>query len=386
MSGLGREGRPRGFTIIEMVVALALMSVLGLFLFKMMRHFSDTLGGVQRAIPLQRDLQMAKYAIEKDLLSAPRNSIANAVPNPGFEEVPTSMSTTLPPPPGRWTCIPYPPTNWNNNMSFRIGYISGRPNVVLNGHYGLNITLDNNLQFAAQSATFSLVGQTPYLYGVGIRTFKSNTGMGADSVLLGDPAPSWPPLSGSAMHFTLHSPPSAWVYLVSSFTAVGTYNYRVEAGASLTDSFALDSAFDDIMVTPLSLDLTPTNGVEFGFHRFEVNGGTGRRVHIRYRMEPQGKSGRLIRERQLVSGGPWTFEGALNNIRRLWVGWDFGQSTAGILPNPIPPGFFQNGMNFPLIIVLESGDVGAQLGGLVSNPSINRNALSISFSVFPEVP
>ncbi|MBL0059152.1 MAG: prepilin-type N-terminal cleavage/methylation domain-containing protein [Elusimicrobia bacterium] len=70
MKILNGKGRPRGFTLIEMVVAISLVSILGLFIFKMMRNFVDGLGGVQRSIPLQRDLQIAKYVIEKDLLSA----------------------------------------------------------------------------------------------------------------------------------------------------------------------------------------------------------------------------------------------------------------------------------------------------------------------------
>ncbi|MBL0059153.1 MAG: hypothetical protein IPP35_08610 [Elusimicrobia bacterium] len=76
---------------------------------------------------------------------------------------------------------------------------------MLNGHYGLIVSLDDNRQFAAQSATFSLVGQNIYLFGVGIRTYKSNIGRGADSVLLGDPVP-WPPLLSSALAITLASP------------------------------------------------------------------------------------------------------------------------------------------------------------------------------------
>ncbi|MBL0059866.1 MAG: prepilin-type N-terminal cleavage/methylation domain-containing protein [Elusimicrobia bacterium] len=383
MKILNGKGRPRGFTLIEMVVAISLVSILGLFIFKMMRNFVDGLGGVQRSIPLQRDLQIAKYVIEKDLLSAPRHSIGNAVPNCGFEETPTAMSTTLPPPPGGWTCVPYPPTISNSQFSYRIGYISGRPVSVLNGHYGLIVSLDDNRQFAAQSATFSLVGQNIYLFGVGIRTYKSNIGRGADSVLLGDPVP-WPPLLSSALAITLASPPQTWVYLVSSFTAVGTYNYRVEAGASLTDSFTLDAAYDDIVVTPLSLDLTTTNGVTFEFDRFEVSGATSRRVRIRYRLAPHGNSGQLIRERRLVPGGPWSSQGSLNNIRRLWVGWIL--ASPGLGPaSPLPFGF-SKGMNFPLVIFLESGEVGAPLGGSVASPSTTRNALELVFSVFPEAP
>jgi hypothetical protein len=106
----------------------------------MIRNFGSGVTKIQRFVPMQRDLQLAKHVIEKDLLSAPRSSIGNAVPNPGFEAVPTRVSTIDPHHrQGFWACPPVPPRI--NPFRSVQGFVTARPGIYLNGNYGLTLNL-----------------------------------------------------------------------------------------------------------------------------------------------------------------------------------------------------------------------------------------------------
>lgn len=366
-----KENRPdRAFTLMEVLMVSVIASVILLFLFNFMRHVGTGMTKIQRVVPLQRDLQMAKQVIEKDLLSAPRSSIGTTVPNPGFENEPASISTFTPTTPNFWACLPLRP-RWNPLNAYGLGYLSSRNNFYLNGHFGLTINIQNEfIPYMAMSSTFSLISGTDYLLGGWINNQKSVLPPGI--YLYGDSSP-WP----SAFLRSVTSSLASWNFVVCTFTGNGSFNYRLGAGYIRGVAGHHVASFDDIIVTPLLVNLTPSNGASFSFDRFQQGDdpSLSQRALTRYRLIPRGASGQLIRE-QYVGGG-WVTLTSLENVRRLSIGWDFGQSIPGTLPPPATwPTLFAKGMNFPLSITMESGDVGAT----------GDKTLSLTFSVFPAVP
>lgn len=382
----------RGLTLLEIMVVAALVSFFIVFLFQIMRNFSGGVVNVQRALPLQRDLQFAKSAIEKDLLSAPRSSIGNAVPEPGFETVPPRLTTVLPTPPLFWTNLPTP-LDISGGLNYGSASIVGHPNSTHTGNFGLLINTQGSVgTFTAQSSTFSLRTGT-YLAGVWVKTFINNWSQGSFEIL-GNPPPPNPPTTNLFYLFQKarrwNSVPVAglnrWTFISNTFNADPTFNYRIAIGNASGNTTRLVVAFDDIIVTPLTFTLDATSMDTLEFDNFELEGPlAGQRVRKRYRWVPRGASGQVIRQKIDATGTITTMD-PLNNIRHMSIAWDFGQSVPGMLPpHPRPAegfeatdwnAFFANGMNFPLVVTLEAGNIGATA----------PNFLRLSFSVFPEMP
>ncbi len=370
-----RTNRPaRGLTLVEIMVVSVIASVVLLFLFNIMRHVGMGVTRIQRVVPLQRDLQIAQQVITKDLLSAPRSSIGNSVPNPGFEAIPPRISTFTPTIPGFWACPPQAPRYRTADIGqWFTTFISARTACSLNGNFGLTINARNvSVNSFANSSTFSLVNDVDYLFGGWVRINASNGAQWAQLDILGDATP-WPTttiLSVSSNSFN-------WTFLASTFTAAPGLNYRVRVGATNPNTLSIIASFDDIIVTPLVMDLIP-GSPPYDFDGFQTSGpSVGQRVRMRYRLIPRGSGGRLIREQWDEGSSVWRRLGSLDNIRRLLIAWDFGQVTPGALPPPASwPSLFARGMNFPLSLTIESGDVGAT----------GNNTLSLTFSVFPVVP
>lgn len=367
-----QRGKNRGFSLIEVVVVSAIASLMFLFILRMIRDFGTGVAAVQRSVPMQSDLQFAKQVIETDLLSAPRSSIGNKVPNPGFEAVPTRVSTFTPPTPGFWACPPVRPRL--NPVRLTQGYITARPGFFLNGNYGLTLNLKgsnapNNVSYSAESSTFTLIPSVDYLFGGWF--FENKTYDGSPWRLQLLRGPNWP----STIGISLHPGGMIWKFSASTFTATAD-NYRVVAAAFNVDGQQTAGTFDDIIVTPLALNLVP-GGPSFEFDHFETKApNTGQREQIRYRVVTEGLTGRLVRERITASGTVVPLD-SVKNVRRLLIGWDFGQGAPGVLP-PMGswPALFAKGMNFPLFIRIETGNVGAT----------GNKTLALTFSVFPEAP
>jgi hypothetical protein len=353
----------------ELIVVCAVIGVILLFLFSIIRNFGRGITKIQRVVPMQRDLQIARRVISKDLLSAPRYSIGNAVPNPGFESVPTRVSTFTPTTAGFWACPPVRPRLGLRQTGQ--GFVSARSGYFLNGRYGLTIVFNHRTSDQmAYSSTFTLLNGVDYLYGSWVKS-QGNPDEPASLLVHGAAAP-WPVSS-----FSTETVSSVWRFIVSSFTANGLFNYRMEAGLLPNAGSSSQGAFcfDDIIVTPLAVALTP-GSPPFEFDRFQIDSsGVAQRERTRYRVVASGSGGRLVRERRVGSG--WVGMDAVNKIRRLEFGWDFGQGSPGVLP-PVADWavLFSKGMNFPLIVKVETGDLGAT----------GDQTLALTFSVFPEAP
>lgn len=364
-----------GYTFVELMVVMVLTSLLGLFLFHIIRSFHTGVTSFQRAVPLQQSLQVAKAVIEKDLLSSPRSSIGgNVVPNPGFEMGSDGVSPTTPPPPGSWACVPIPlrllPAA-GFVFSYGDGDITSRPNFFYNGNLGLTVNTAYT-SFAAQSSTFSLVDGVTYLFGGRIKQHLAN-GQNGELRILGDPlATPWP----MTIATTLVSNATVFSFVATTLTGNAAFRYRIEAGFYNPAIAANVVSFDDILLVPVSFELTPTNGRVLEFQSFREGPSLSTTtVTMRYRIVPEKASGRLIRER-LNMGGTVTTLMSLDNVRRLSVGWDFGEGLPGVFPAVWPAGLFANGLNHPLIVTIESGDVGA----------VHPKTLSMTFSVYPVAP
>lgn len=354
------------------MVVLCISSLVFVFLFKMMRHVGTGMTRVQRWVPLQRDIHNAKQAIEKDLLSAPRISIGNAAPNPGFEEVPTRLSTTTPTTDGFWSCPPTPPRRGLGiNKKYMQGYINARPDLLVSGHYSLNIDIrDMTTDCFAYSSTFTLFDNTGYLFAGWIKKNIANARF-ARIELLGD-ANSWPNTSLAV----LPSNSSNWTFVVATMTTGVGHFYRIQAGAVNGQTARMAMSFDDIILTPLTINLLPGDP-PYEFQRVLTTGpNVGRRERLRYRLVPHGNSGRLIRERW--DGAAWGEINYMDNIRRLRFAWDFsrGVSGGGMPPPAQWPALFGAGMNFPMTVTIEAGPVGA----------MSDKSLSLTYSVYSGVP
>lgn len=367
----------RGFSLVELMVVSALVSFGMIFLFSIIRNVGSGMMRVQQRAPLQRDLQWAKQTIERDLLSASRGSLGNVIPNPGYEAVPTRISTFTPTSEGYWACVDVLPRIQPRDYS--IGYISNHPNFRKQGEYGLSLNSEGT--YTAASSTFSLVGGNAYLFGGWVRQYPGNLTGGAalgdgGYKLFGDATP-WPTTSQSDLSVNGNLS-LQWTFLKSTFTAIPGFRYRVTAFVNNEPrNFDTHFGYDDVTVVPLQTDMTPTNGTVFEFDKYQTRGALmGQRLKMRYRLEPWGTSGRLVRE-EVPFGGPVRTLSAITNIRSCQMAWDFGEATPGVLPGPPSAGnTFDRGFSFPLIVTLEAGPIGAT----------GNQTLSIQFSVYPEAP
>lgn len=399
--------RTRGLTLVEIMVVALLASFFVVFLFLIMRNFSKGVVNVQRAVPLQRDLQFAKSIIEKDLLSAPRSSIGNVVPQSGFESNPTQFSDQVPPPQGAWACTPTL-FRMDGGIRYATGFINSRPNFVRNGNASLIIDSRGSVGlYTAHSSTFSLVGGRKYIFGAWVFTIAPNS-IQTDIELVGDlntdafgSTPVGWPETNRVYAFTTWTnwepTPAAeigrWVFLCRPFTAAANYNYRVRVGNASTNNTRLNTSVDDFIVTLSSWTMNNVSNDTFEFNNYMVDGPLKNQwVRLRYRWAPKGASGQLIRERiDPLTGAVLQNLDPLDNIRHVFIAWDFGQAAPGEIPTapPAPGGpgplattgvawnaFFAKGMTFPLIVTLEAGDIGATA----------PRFLSLRFSVFPEMP
>lgn len=366
--------KSRGITLVELMMVSAIVSVGMIFLFSVIRNVGTGMVRVQQRAPLQRDLQWAKQTIERDLLSASRGSLGNVLPNPGFEAVPTRISTVLPTPDGFWTCVDV--LLRIQPRDYSIGYISNRREFRRQGRYGLSLNSGNTYQ--AASSTFSLVGGTTYFFGGWIRQYQGMTAELGDGGfrLFGD-ASDWPTTYRSGMSVN-GNPSLQWTYLRSTFMATAGFRYRATAYINFEPMSDRDIhfGFDDVTLVALQTDLTPTNGTVFEFDSYQTRGTLmGQRLKMRYRLEPWGASGRLVRE-EVPFGAPVRRLSEITNVRLCRLAWDFGGPTPGVLPAPLPANFFDQGFSFPLVVTLEAGPVAAT----------GNQTLSLQFSVFPEAP
>lgn len=369
-----RFGFHGAFSLVELMVVSALIPVIFVFLFSIVRNVGQGVNYIQQSLPLHRELQVAKQTLERDLLSAPRSSLGNVLPNSGFEAVPTRISTYTPTPMGYWTCPPAPVHHIvNSRGQYSIGSVSNRPEFRYQGNFGLGLNSINT--YRSFSSTFSLVDSKPYIFGGWIRqTIEPLFGGLGDGFFLlrGDGAP-WPVTERIRLSL-FNVANTNWVFQISTFSAVGGFNYRVELGINNEPrDVSCHFGYDDVVVTPLVTDLTPISGQVYEFDRFETAGAlAGQRVKMRYRLVPWKNSGQLVRER-VPFGGPVEELGRLNYIRRCQLAWDFGEPVPGVIGAATDFGW---GLNFPLIVTLEAGSVGAT--GIQTE--------SLSFSVLSEVP
>jgi hypothetical protein len=365
---------PGGVTLVELMLASALVSIIMIFIFTIVRNVGQGVVFIQTVVPLRQDLQFAKQTMERDLFSSVRSSLGNVLPNPGFEAVPARISTFTPTPMNSWSCIPVPVQNIpGGRVRYSFGSVSNRPEFRFRGNFGLGLNSLNT--YMAFSSTFPLVDGGQYLVGGWIRqTIEPLFGGPGDGFirLLGDGA-SWPSTERVKPSFSDFANPN-WTFIWSTVDAVGGFTYRVELGVNFEPRGLVSHfGFDDVVVAPFITELTPTSGQVFEFDRFETAGAlAGQRIKIRYRMVPLKNSGQLIRERVPI-GAPVSVLGEINNIRRCQLAWDFGGPAPGVIG---PTTDLSRGLNFPLIVTLEAGPVGAT----------GNQTESLSFSVFPEVP
>lgn len=369
----------RGWTLVEALVVSLLVTIVFGFINTIIRQFSKGVLRVETRVPLQHDLQVAKFAIEKDLSSAVRSTVGNVVPNPGFEDVPVSLSTTTPPAWGAWGYAPnlFYSGAVGNYFTYTVSAISSSSTFSRQGHYGLLVdsAFSSSLVF---SSTFNLVSGSPYLFGGWMFRQRPPDPLGSSwdapqMRLAWGPPGTWVGISPLGHHL-LSSASLGWVFVSTTFTATNS-SYNVQAGHIGNSPPRRVIFYDDIVVTPLATNITPTNGntLEYAVFMNDPNPANQRERH-RYRMVPDGVSGRIINER--LVGGAWVQESTLRGIRRMLIGWDFGQAIPGQLPSPLPAAFFNNGLNFPIAILLEAGPVGA-------GPP---KSMSLLFSVFPVTP
>lgn len=401
----------RGLTLVEIMVVATLSSFFILFLFSIMRNFSDGVVNVQRNVPLQRDLQLAKSIIERDLLSAPRSSIGNVVPDPGFESRPARLFDSLPTPPGFWACEP---TRFimTGGIRYATGFVTSHPSYIHSGNAALTVDTRGPVgAYTAHSSTFSLTGGRQYLFGAWVLTTDTNGIQGSISLVrdlaTALPAaptyvPGWPEteffyLYRYENHWkdVINTDLGRWFFICRPFTAENNTHYRIRAGNASSNNTRLVFTVDDLIVTPSTWTMNNVRNEMLEFDNVMVEGPlAGQKVRLRYRWVPKGASGQIVRERiDAMSGAVLQTLDPLNNIRHMHVAWDFNQATPGDLPMaklsgtiPAPSGsevaqpawdnFFAKGMTFPLVITLEAGNVGA----------IVPNFLSLSFSVYPEMP
>jgi type II secretory pathway pseudopilin PulG len=357
-----------GLTLVEVMIVMGISALFFLFLYTIIRNVGTGMTRIQRVVPLQRDLQLAQQVIRKDLLSAPRHSLGNEVPDPGFEGGPSRITTTNPPPTGSWYCEPRRTRKDDQNprRTFR-GYVNASTWSVRNGNYGLTLNTEgwNSVSPYNRSSNFTLSNGT-YLFGGWGRHFGDS---GASVSLR--------PLIGASSYINPNG--GTWNFTAQKVINNLSNDFRIEISI-LTfskDDHSID-LFDDLIVTPTTADLDTVNGVAYKFDRFQVDGPlAGQRIHCRYRLVPNQASGRLIREQWNDVSSRWDPLYSLENIRRLLISWDFGQGTPGTLPSAADwNATFANGMNFPVSVTVEAGDVGAT----------GNNTLSLTFSVFSVVP
>lgn len=335
---MGKAVKKNGVTLVEMMIAVALLGVLASMGGWLLRSTSQGFTLFQKRSPLQRDAQTALQAVQGDLLSASKSSIGNFLPDLGFEQVPPALSTA--PATGQWSWSPRPLSMGTSaGVSHRMFIARYDSSQVWRGRASMlvsvgNWTMDENVDSPGYNLTpgvYSLTARVRDLwiqasFGANVVLQRWDAGAFVDDIVLIPNAPNWAPVRST---FTVNNP--------------GLYRVQLRHAGAVTALWNDHSVwYDQIALVPLGNDLTPGSGPLF-FLRYDA--ALARYRQVRYSLAPAGNSGALVRE--VLTNGVWVrLGGNLPNIRRLNITWDGGNNGG---PETA----------FPLILTLESGPVGA---------------------------
>lgn len=342
-----RKGQ-RGVTLLELMVVGVILLIVVAGLSKLIKQTFQGLSLTEKSMVLQRDLLRAQDVIQRDFLSAGRSSFMNLLPDPGFESlallpsVPTSAS---------WGAVPVSvdpiePTHtvYANITASTASFGMGSLCITSFGDpYAVESPTLNGLLSGQAYMVSGWISQkigSPPLRAAGIQVIKN-----------GD----------LLLERTVSANPWTRVSMVFTAEAGAVYSVRLNA---LVDSNSPNRVasffFDNVTLTPLAIVLLPGDHQSFEFQRRDAR--TGNYVRLRYSLEPDRGSGKLVR--QQWDGAVWQpLDPDIPNIRRLSVEWQNGAADAAF------------GTDRPIDIVVEAGAVSGVGKSLSAQFSISLGAL-----------
>lgn len=288
-----------GFTVMELITVSVIIGLLATFTQPIFRSFTRGQRNVQVKLPVQRSALQALQAVRKDILSGSRSSMGNMIDG-SFEKFPYPLSST--PIPGRWTNPPVRMTPIPNPLlprQYARAQITSRDDCVHGGKAAL-LLMSFGMDYSVIGPTVTLVSGETYVIGAWERWISDNANL---SVELWNATPS------RVAFITGISPTWSPLRITGLTGYAGVFHIRLRISGP--GVFAVD----DVVFKRLTTDLTPSNGQTFEFDRFSND--SGDRIHSRFRIEPAGISGNLIRE-SIDPAGNWVeYAGPISNIRRL---------------------------------------------------------------------
>jgi len=279
-----------------------------------MQHVSVHTQKIKGQVPLQENMRTAFEAVQKDLMSASRSSLGNLIFDGGFEAVPPVISTAPDTLSQNWR-VPFQilnPLDPTQNAWVRPVNLSGL-GTVFRGKSALYIGHGGG-GYSVKTPVFQLTDGMTYMAGLWARARNASANAPIMRVWGGLTNPPSAVIASSATASV------AWGPLRCSFTAVGSYFYQLElaVGAGAVEA----GFFDDVALSPMSVELTAGSGRSFSFDRFDPE--TGARQKIRYRVDPWQGTGRLVRE-TASAGKPWQPLGApFNDVTKVVFSWKGG--------------------------------------------------------------
>lgn len=339
----------RGYTVPEILVAMALFGILALGAAWLIRSMARHSMVIQRRQPVHRDLQTAFAVVTTDLTSGVRSSLGNLLPDPGFERFPRSLSTspTVPPSLGGITFNPllYSTAHiWHTPQLFNIvssfsanntcALISSDDPDVFHGQSVLKIRLPGNYDtvpgrggdYVVSGPTVTLNAGTRYVLAGWIRSPSNQT----VTLALTDA-----PLTGAATLASVTGTQANWTYLTVLAPAglSGEHRVRIVANETLANANEVEYFFDDVTLTSSGTlaDLTSAAGDTFEFDRFAVappDVTVSVRQRIRYQVVRENGGDTLVRSRR-DADGVFRRTGAFRGVQRLTLSWAPGQGDAG---------------------------------------------------------
>lgn len=325
--GVGRSRR--GWTLIEVMVATAVISVLSIGIGHFLSLFWRGAFNVQGRLPPQQTLQLAMGLIQKDLAASARGSVLNLLPDPGFEWRPYQVGGTTLPTSLRMTNTPV------------LGWWNFSP-VIMNP---INPGLNKSARL--DSSTVNGVGRSWLMMSVGVAagTALVQTGpmdLGSGSYLFGATMRADPPGGNCQAEVTITrngvdlistaTVAGTWAVRTATFSATLGNTYRVHLRTiNTTVSNTCRGYFDDVYLSTHSWPIgrnAPANTI--GFLRYD-NTGTPQRVA--YNINQFDGKWRLTRSLTQMGGATRTL--SIPGVVDLALDWTGGDAVARGVDRPI---------------------------------------------------
>lgn len=299
-------------TLVEVVTVSMITAVLLLGLSWLIRQGSVGVRRTEHALTRQREALAIQDMLQKDIGSAVHGSFMNMLPDGGFEP-PFSLASG--PSPSQWYSIPVEfSTTPSLNASARVtsGDVRFESASLALSSFGVS--------HEVHSPVIAIVPGEKYAVSSWVKNYRVLSPERQAKIEVCDA------VTPTTIYFSSSSASTEWSQIFGTFTATtDQVRVRLQAVAD-TESTKRNQTmlFDNVMLTPMNVFLTPGSGAFFEFERIgkpvDPTASYVSKVRVRYSIKLEGGTSLLFRQRW--DSGSWTDTGPhLQNIEFLRVAW-----------------------------------------------------------------